>query len=122
MSQRKILVVDDEENLLALLKRVLSKGGYHVVCARSGHAALELLRSGRFSTAIVDMSMPDMEGLCLVRRLKEMQDPIPVIMISASPSWQKEQEARAMGCREFLSKPLDLKALKTLLGEILQET
>lgn len=121
MSQEKILVVDAEENFLALLKRVLTKGGYQVVCARSGKAALDLLRAERFSTVIVDASMPDMEGLCLLMRLKEMEDPTPVIMISSTPSWEKEQKARAMGCREFLLKPLDIKALKALLGQIIRD-
>lgn len=112
MMKYKILVVDDEENMLALLNRVLSKEGYQIVCAGSGEAGLKLAGEHHFELAIVDLSMPEMEGIEVLAKLKEIDGDIPVIMITAFPSWEKEQTARKLGCADYLSKPLNMKLLK----------
>lgn len=101
--------------MLALLKRVLGKKGYQVVCADAGQVALKVARESRFDLAIVDVSMPDMDGIEVLEKLKEMDREIPVIMISAFPSWEKEQAARRLGCIDYLYKPLDMKRLKALI-------
>lgn len=118
----KILVVDDEENMLALLKRVLGKEGYHTECVDSGRGALNLARKRPFELAIVDVSLPDMDGIELLAKLKGMDREMPVIMISAFPSWEKEQAARRLGCTEYLPKPLDMKRLKDLVREKIRTT
>jgi len=114
---RKILVVDDEENMLALFKRVLGKEGYQIECADSGQAALKLAGKNSFGLAIVDVSMPEMDGIEVLAKLKVMDNEMPVIMISAFPSWEKEQTARRLGCTDYLSKPINLKRLKALVKE-----
>ena len=112
MMKYKILVVDDEENMLALLNRVLSKEGYQIVCAGSGEVGLKLAGENQFELAIVDLSMPEMEGIEVLAKLREINRQIPVIMITAFPSWEKEQTARRLGCADYLSKPLNMKLLK----------
>ncbi|NVM21819.1 MAG: response regulator [Desulfobacterales bacterium] len=111
----KILVVDDEENMLALFRRVLGKEGYRIECVDSGKEALELAGETPFGLAIVDVSMPDMDGIEVLEKLKVMDSEMPVIMISAFPSWEKEQTARRLGCTDYLSKPLNMKSLKDLI-------
>jgi DNA-binding response OmpR family regulator len=120
--KHRILVVDDEENMLVLLKRVLGKEGYLVDCARSAESALERVRQGVCSLAIVDVSMPGMDGIGFVTRLREMREDVPVILVTAFPSRDKEQAARDLGCASYLSKPLDMKRLKILIRETLQKT
>jgi DNA-binding response OmpR family regulator len=115
--EHNILVVDDEENMLALLKRVLGKAGYRVSCADEGKGALQLAREGHFHLAIVDVSMPGMDGIEVLRRLKGIDKQLPVIMISAFASWDKEQTARRLGCVDYFSKPLDMEQLKTVIQE-----
>lgn len=117
----RILVVDDEENMLALLKRVLCKEGYQIECAQSGEAGLHLAAQSSFSLAIVDVSMPDMDGIDLLEKLKALSRQLPVIMISAFPSWERELKAKDLGCAHYLSKPLDMKQLKDLIREILTD-
>ncbi len=111
----KILVVDDEENMLALFRRVLGKEGYHIECVDSGQGALKLATERPFELAIVDVSMPDMDGIEVLAKLKGMDREMPVIMISAFPSWEKEQAAKSLGCADYLPKPLDMKRLKALV-------
>jgi len=111
----KILVVDDEENMQVLLKRVLGKAGYDVECAGSGEAALRLAAGMPFDLAVVDVCMPEMDGIEVLEKLKVINRQIPVIMISAYPAWGKKQIAERMGCTDYLSKPIDMKQLKELI-------
>jgi len=115
----KILVADDEANMLVLLGRVLRKEGYHIECAESGAAGFELANESPFSLAIVDVSMPEMDGIDLLRKLKELNGQMPVIMITGFPSWEREQRARKLGCAHYLSKPLNIKHLKELVRNLL---
>jgi two-component system response regulator (stage 0 sporulation protein F) len=110
--ENRVLVVDDEENMLALLKRVLGKAGYRVSCANEGYGALELASKHRFRLAIVDVSMPGMDGIEVLRRLKGIDRELPVIMISAFASWDREQRARSLGCAGYFPKPLNMKHFK----------
>jgi two-component system response regulator PilR (NtrC family) len=117
-----ILVVDDEKNMLTLLKRVLGKEGYHIECTDSGAGAVKLASAISFQLAIVDVSMPGMDGIEVLTKLKEMSRDISVIMISAYSSWEKERTARRLGCSDYLSKPLDMKRLKVLVKEKIRTT
>ncbi|MBI5584734.1 MAG: response regulator [Deltaproteobacteria bacterium] len=111
----KILVVDDEENMLTLLSRVLGKEGYQVTGVPTGEEALIMAGKKKFDLAIVDVLMPEMDGLAVLIKLKKIDPELPVILMTAFPSWEKEKEARAAGCLDFLPKPLDLKQIKTLI-------
>ena len=117
----KILVVDDEENMQTLLKRVLGKAGYHVACADGGKEALELAGEVRFHLAIVDVSMPGMDGIEVLRRLKAIDKKLPVIMMSAFTSWEKEQMARHLGCTDYFSKPINMKHFKSVVRESIEQ-
>ena len=110
-----ILVVDDEENMLALLKRVLEKEGWQIKCASTGREGINLAHQYPFRLAVLDMFLPDSNGIGILKALKTMDPTISVIMITAFPSWQKEEEAKALGCSAFLFKPLDITRLKALI-------
>jgi len=111
----RILVVDDEENMRVLLKRVLGKEGYQVECADLGKTALRLAKDNLFDLAIVDVCMPEMDGIEVLKKLKSINRQLPVIIISAYPSWGRKQTAERMGCAAYLSKPVDMKYLKQLI-------
>ena len=117
----KILVVDDEENMQALLKRVLGKAGYRVSCVDGGKRALQIASESHFHLAIVDVSMPGMDGLEVLKRLKLIDKKLPVIMISAYASWDKEQTAKHLGCVEYFSKPLNMKHFKTVVWKSIDQ-
>lgn len=111
----RILVVDDEENMRVLLKRVLGKEGYQVECADLGKTALLLAKDNLFDLAVVDVCMPEMDGLEVLKKLKSINRQLPVVIISAYPSWGRKQAAERMGCAAYLSKPVDMKYLKQLI-------
>lgn len=115
MKKHRILVVDDEENMLALLRRVLGKEGYQIECANSGEAAMALALHHAFQLAIVDVFMPDTDGIEMLKKLKAIDKDMPVVMITAFPSWEKEEAAKQFGCAAYLFKPLDMSHLKSLI-------
>lgn len=118
----KILVVDDEENMRALLKRVLGKAGYQIECAESGRKALQLAADKPFDLVVIDVCMPDMDGLEALAGFKVINRGMPVIMISAFPSWERRQMAESLGCAGYLAKPVDMKVLKNLIKKELRGT
>jgi two-component system response regulator AtoC len=118
----KLLIVDDEENMCVLLKRVLGKAGYEVECAGSGEKALQLAGEIPFELAVVDVCMPEMDGIEVLARLKTIDKKLPVIMTSAFPSSEKRERAKSFGCSDYLSKPVDMKHLKELIRKRLQES
>lgn len=122
MTRPRVLIVDDEEDILLMLRLNLEMSGYEVVEARSGEQTLDLLAAGSFAAVIVDLRLPGMNGLELVQILNgDSQHPKPpVIMASAHASTEIEQQALAAGCYAYLTKPLSIAELKDILAEIVR--
>jgi len=114
----KILVVDDEENMLVLFKRALGREGYQVACAASSQAALEMAALNAFSLAIVDIELPGLDGIGLMQKLRDLNRRLPVIVVTAQTAPEKERQARASGCAAYFSKPVDIKQLKKTIRTI----
>src|SRR5213593_2644116 len=81
-----ILVIDDEEIMREILEALLTREGYDVRLAASGQEGLELARTVPFGAAIVDVMMPDMDGIATLDELKKLDDDLAVIMITAFAS------------------------------------
>ena len=116
----KILVVDDEPALLALLQDALGSWGYQVRHARTGAAALEMLRLELFDAALVDIRMPDMTGLDLLRDIKRQDTSAEVVMMTGYPAISSAIEALREGAYDYLSKPLVLEELRHLMARVLE--
>jgi len=101
----RILVVDDEPNLRATLGRALSLAGHETGEAEDGQAALDALDGGGYDLAIVDLSMPVMDGLQLLEQLRERGAAIPVIILTAHGSVERAVAALHRGAVDFLEKP-----------------
>jgi CheY-like chemotaxis protein len=110
MSVPRILVVDDQPINVQLLRLKLEREGMQVLTAPNGRDALAQAASARPDLILMDLLMPDMDGLTACRQLKA--DPatreIPVIFLTASPSKEHRQEGRAAGAADYLIKPIDL--------------
>ncbi len=102
-----VLVVDDEESLRTVLRSVLTTAGYDVVTAEEGTEALNVAQSQTFHVAIVDKLMPRMDGLEVIRRLKEIQPGIVPVMLTAHGTMHDAVEAGRLGALDFLTKPFD---------------
>ena len=110
MTPPRILVVDDQAINVQLLRLKLEREGMQVLTAPSGREALAQAATARPDLILMDLLMPDMDGLTACRQLKA--DPatrdIPVIFLTASPSKEHRQEGRAAGAADYLVKPIDL--------------
>lgn len=121
MSPHRILVVDDEPHVVKSCARMLQLEGFEVEIAISGAEALALYRDRLFDLALVDLKMPDMDGLQLLAALKEHDPKAVVVIFTAYGTKESVVEALRLGAREFLEKPLDAKTLVATVRRILAQ-
>ena len=114
-----VLVVDDEENLLVLLDRVLSKEGYQVKTAIDGYEALEFLDENDISVALIDIRMHPIGGIDLLVEIKKRSPSTHVIMISSFLTTENESRCIQYGAIDYLPKPLEIQKLKIALRGLL---
>jgi len=119
-SQVHILVVDDERNIRNNLGMVLEAEGYKVDTVSNGDDALMRVKEGRYDVAFVDIQMPKMSGLELLRYLRGLRPKMPVVMLTAYGTVSRAVEAMKLGAVDFLEKPFDPKAVLILCEEILE--
>ncbi len=115
-----LLVADDDPVALALLAEVLVGEGYVVRAAPSGAECLRLAEGGPFDLAIVDLRMPDVDGLEVTRRLGALQPGIPVIILTAFATIDTAIEAIREGASDYLSKPFRMEQLVIVVRRILE--
>ena len=111
----RVLVVDDNPFNRELITGVAEAEGFTVKEAQNGRQALEMLRHSSFSLVMMDLLMPGMDGFETTRKIREMGINVPVIAVTALTMKQDRQESIRAGCDEFLSKPLDIRELRSLL-------
>ena len=119
-SQVRILVVDDERNIRNNLGMVLEAEGYKVDTASNGDDALLRVKDGRYDIAFIDIQMPKMDGLEVLRLLRGLRPKMPVVMLTAYGTVSRAVEAMKLGAVDFLEKPFDPKAIQLLCQEILE--
>jgi DNA-binding NtrC family response regulator len=113
-----ILAVDDERNLLELLITVLGKKGFKVKTALNGLEALKLLDQESFQLALLDLKMGPLNGVQLLKQIKDRQPVIKVIMMTAYPTSDTRMEASANGASAYLTKPVDLQKLVDTINSL----
>lgn len=120
-----ILLVDDEQKILDVVGLFLSRQGYMVIGADSGTRALAILAAGRSVDLVVtDVRMADVDGLTLIRTLREQGRATPVIILTGTPDMDKYNDALAalqFSDRDVLNKPVDLFSLLARIREKLGE-
>src|SRR5919197_1986797 len=117
-----ILVIDDEEIMREILETLLSREGYHVRLAASGAEGLELARSTPIDAAIVDVMMPDMDGIGALDELKKIDDDLPVLMITAFASVENAIAAMKRGAFDYITKPFKNDEVLVVLRNALERS
>jgi len=119
--RERILLVDDEENVLASLQRALKMAGYRVTAFRDGLKALELFNENYpdFDLVITDLSMPGITGLDLSRKMLDIRCDIPIILCTGFNDIISRDAARYIGIRELLLKPAGIRELKDVIRRAL---
>ena len=104
----KILVIDDEPDILKTLEMTLSQEGYHVTTATGGEAALEIFRRQPFELVITDMRMPGMDGIEVIRQVKELDPDVEAIVLTGYATMANAVlSLRNVGAFDYLTKPLE---------------
>ena len=120
MSKANILIVEDNEDLGQTLADVLRKEGNKVSIALTGEHALSLLEKEIINLALLDINLPDVNGIELLQQIKEKDPDILVIMITALTDAKPAIDAMKMGAYDYLMKPFELDELKLNVAKALE--
>jgi DNA-binding NtrC family response regulator len=116
----KILVVDDELSIRESLSGWLRQDGFEVENAADGLAALSMIKETHYDIMLIDVKMPEMDGLTLLKQLKEMEPEIAVVMMTAHGAIQDAVDAMRLGAYDYLLKPFDLEELSLTIDKLVR--
>ena len=117
----RILVVDDNEMNRDMLARRLERAGFDVETADGGNAGLERVLCGNYNLVLLDIMMPDIDGLTVLKRIREVYSKmeLPVIMATARDEGSDLAEALSLGANDYVTKPLDFKVVRARVDNVL---
>ena len=116
MEKRKILIVDDDQEIVDTVSYALENAGYEVAIARDGNQGLALAEREDPDLMILDMMMPKRSGFLVLEKLRRIrEEPLPVIMITGNEGSRHKAYAELLGVSDYLQKPF---AMERLLGAV----
>lgn len=115
---KKVLVVDDTKNIRMLLTTCLELNDYEVLSASNGSDAIELFKSQKFDFAFLDIKLPGLSGTEVLRRIRDINITIPVVIMTAFATVKNAVECTKLGAVAYLQKPFTADRVKTILAEI----
>lgn len=115
----KILLIDDELSIRGLLATLLERKGHTVLLADSGRKGLKLCKHERPDAVVLDLKMPEMDGLAVLRELREVGMDKPVIILTGAGDEESESQARLLGAAAFIEKQFSLHELGDTLKHLL---
>ena len=119
--RKRVLVVDDEENIRQILKEYLNEFGYEVVCAVNGQEALQIYKNGCFDVILSDLVMRPVDGLELLSEVKKVDPDAIFIMITGYPSIESALEAVKKGAKDYITKPFNIDEIRLKMERVLLE-
>lgn len=121
MASPKVLVVDDETSLCQFMQIMLAKEGYEVTALSSGQEALSRLAQKRFDVVIADLMMPEMNGLELLSKVREIDPSLAFVVMTAFASVDSAIEALKKGAADYITKPFKVDEIKIALARLLEQ-
>ncbi len=121
MRPYKIMVIDDEAEICNILKEFLEGLGYQVLTANSGPEGLKLISQNVVDVLILDLNMPGMHGLDVLKKVKYSYPDISVIILTGFPSIDTAVESMKLGAYDYLMKPIDFKRLEVVLDKVFEQ-
>ncbi|WP_341301571.1 response regulator [Lysinibacillus sp. FSL H8-0500] len=117
---KRLLIVDDQQGIRLLLNEVLKKEGYTTYLAANGVEALKFANEQEIDCVLLDMKIPGMDGIEILRRLKEKWPKLPVFMMTAYGELDVVQEALKLGAIRYFTKPFDIFEVRDEVNKTLQ--
>jgi two-component system nitrogen regulation response regulator NtrX len=117
---KNILVVDDERNIQTILKEVLAEEGYSVVTTGTGKGCLDAIKKEHFDAIILDVKLPDIDGISIIENIKKVSVESEIIVISGHATIEMAVEAIKRGAYDFIKKPLSLEKVRIVLRHALE--
>jgi len=117
--KRRILIVDDEPAVLALLRRILSTEDAEILAVRSGAQALEIARRTHLDLIILDVRLQKVSGLEVLKRVRRIDEFVPVIMVTSYGSAETVRASMTLGAFDYLTKPFDNQEVRRATREAL---
>ena len=118
-----VMLVEDFQDTRLMMRQMLELNGCRVVEAANGQEAIALSQRGGFDLVLMDLNMPVLDGYNATLRIREYEPTrdVPVVAVTAFDSAESRAAAGAVGCCDYVVKPLDLEHLSTLLGRLLPQ-
>lgn len=107
----KILVVEDEFYIRELICKNLQANGYNTICAENGETAYDIFTNEHIDLIVSDIMMPKVDGITLVRRIRDIQKDIPIIMLTALDTYSDKEKGFTSGADDYIVKPVDMQEL-----------
>lgn len=114
----QILVVEDDRRMTALLRRGLSEEGHHVVAAQTGRDGFEIASAAQFDVIVLDMMLPQMDGLTVARRLRAARNQTPILFLTAKDAATDVIQGLDAGADDYLTKPFSFDILLARLRAV----
>jgi two-component system NtrC family sensor kinase len=121
VSPGKVLIVDDDPKMRELLFECLAPLGYDIASSNSGQQALESLEAGQFTVAILDLMLPDLSGIEMLRRIRERWPEIEIIVLTGYASLETAIEALRSGAYDYVTKPFDARTIQSTLRRAVEK-
>jgi len=122
IKKQKILIVDDVEDIAIVLRDFITKLGYEVKIVSDGQSALEIVKNENFDLVLLDLAMPQLDGIEVLKKIKVINKETKVVIITAYRDAEKVVEAFRNGAKDCLFKPFNLKSLKNVLESSLKNS
>jgi DNA-binding NtrC family response regulator len=122
MSLGTVLAVDDEQNIRRLIRNEFTLEGYDVTTARSGEEGLSLIEQKQFDVILLDIKLPKLNGIDVLRKIKEMSGTSEVIMITGYGDIQSAVDSLKLGARDYVTKPFKLDDLLTIVRKAVSDS
>jgi CheY-like chemotaxis protein len=118
---KTILLTDDNEDMVELVQLVLRSSGYKLITAGDGAKAVELCLKQKPDLVLMDINMPNMNGIEATRTLRKQGFTSPIVILTASESAEDRARAESAGCDEYILKTLEMSGVEAVLNRYLSE-
>ena len=121
MKQKSILIVDDELLIRDLLYDFFSEKNWTVAVSDSGGKGLEILKNRKFDIALVDLKMPEIDGISFIKKLKALHPSLPAVIMTAFPSFETAVEGIRLKVEDYITKPFNINKLYKTICSLVEK-